>query len=261
MSIRLRMIRRAVLLVLPLALTGVAHAQAPAPKRPAVAKVTVPGAPAQEPVSTTIYKHVDDRGHVTYSNRPMKGAEVVDLEPISVISSGPRALPGTPPVQQASNFQLQQNSAPPVSTPLAAASGPSGAPMAASATLPTPLATAAPAPTQVALVLPNPTTVMPNVDASTQKSRDDSRRRILQDEMSAEQKLLTDAVLALTATESDRSVIEQMRQAAAKLTPAAYAEARRNYEAREEKLKSLQESVNTHEKNVLALKKELTALR
>ena len=52
-----------------------------------------------------------------------------------------------------------------------------------------------------------------------------------------------------------------MRLAATKQTPSAYAEARRNYEQREEKLRTLQESVNTHEKNVVALKKELAALR
>ena len=30
---------------------------------------------------TTIYKHVDENGRVTYTNRPMKGAIVLDLEP------------------------------------------------------------------------------------------------------------------------------------------------------------------------------------
>ncbi|MBL0142285.1 MAG: DUF4124 domain-containing protein [Betaproteobacteria bacterium] len=34
---------------------------------------------------TTIYKHVDESGRVTYSNRPMKGATVLDLEPLSTI--------------------------------------------------------------------------------------------------------------------------------------------------------------------------------
>jgi len=34
---------------------------------------------------TTIYKHVDENGRVTYTNRPMKGAIVLELEPLSTI--------------------------------------------------------------------------------------------------------------------------------------------------------------------------------
>lgn len=235
------------------------HAQS-TKRPPAVAKVTVPGATQEPTSSTTIYKHVDDRGHVTYSNRPMKGAEVVELEPITVIPSGP--LPTS--INQASNFRIQ-----PQQATLAANAAPQqGAnagtvalAAAVSAASGMPSGSSAAANPQVALVQPIPTTVLPNVEAATQRVRDDGRRKILEDEMKAEQKLLADAVLALSATESDRTVIEQMRMAANKLTPAAYAEARRNYEAREEKLRILQESVNTHEKNVTALKKELAALR
>ena len=47
---------------------------------------------------STIYKHVDESGRVTYSNRPMKGATVVDLEPLTTIPAGPAAsLQSTPP--------------------------------------------------------------------------------------------------------------------------------------------------------------------
>jgi hypothetical protein len=38
---------------------------------------------------STIYKHVDESGRVTYTNRPMKGAVQMDLEPLTTI-------PGTP---------------------------------------------------------------------------------------------------------------------------------------------------------------------
>ncbi len=41
---------------------------------------------------TTIYKHVDDSGRVTYSNKPMKGATVVDLEPLTTIPSTPAGV-------------------------------------------------------------------------------------------------------------------------------------------------------------------------
>ena len=38
---------------------------------------------------TVIYKHVDDRGKVTYANSPIKGGVKVDLEPITIISASP----------------------------------------------------------------------------------------------------------------------------------------------------------------------------
>jgi uncharacterized protein DUF4124 len=53
---------------------------------------------------STIYKHVDESGRVTYSNKPMKGASVVEMDPITtiaaaapqiVITNAPRAIPAT----------------------------------------------------------------------------------------------------------------------------------------------------------------------
>ena len=38
---------------------------------------------------STIYKHVDDSGRVTYSNKPMKGAAVMELEPLTTIPGSP----------------------------------------------------------------------------------------------------------------------------------------------------------------------------
>jgi hypothetical protein len=38
---------------------------------------------------STIYKHVDESGRVTYSNKPMKGATVMELEPITIIPAPP----------------------------------------------------------------------------------------------------------------------------------------------------------------------------
>ena len=38
---------------------------------------------------STIYKHVDDSGRVTYSNKPMKGATVMELDPIMTIPATP----------------------------------------------------------------------------------------------------------------------------------------------------------------------------
>lgn len=44
---------------------------------------------------TTIYKLVDGDGRVTYSNRPMKGATVMELEPLTTISAPLAIVPRT----------------------------------------------------------------------------------------------------------------------------------------------------------------------
>lgn len=57
---------------------------------------------------STIYKHVDESGRVTYSNKPMKGAMVMELDPINTVSSAPaektamRAVPAKLTVTQPS---------------------------------------------------------------------------------------------------------------------------------------------------------------
>src|SRR5258707_295568 len=42
---------------------------------------------------TTIYKHVDENGRVTYTNKPMKGATVLELDPITTIPATPALEP------------------------------------------------------------------------------------------------------------------------------------------------------------------------
>jgi hypothetical protein len=78
----------------------------------------------------------------------------------------------------------------------------------------------------------------PKVDSSTQKSRDITRRRILADELATEEKLLTEA----------RANQKQ-------------GEAFRNDEKFDGKLHALQEEVTLHEKNVSALKTELSNIK
>jgi hypothetical protein len=41
---------------------------------------------------STIYKHVDESGRVTYSNKPMKGATVMELDPITTMPVAPAAV-------------------------------------------------------------------------------------------------------------------------------------------------------------------------
>jgi hypothetical protein len=79
----------------------------------------------------------------------------------------------------------------------------------------------------------------PKVDAGTQKSRDEARRRILVDELSSEEKALEKAKTDLAEQESVRSGNEK------------------NYQRVLDRLQPYKDDVERHEKNVAALKKEL----
>ena len=84
----------------------------------------------------------------------------------------------------------------------------------------------------------------PRVDAETQKGRDDVRRKVLSEELAAEQKLLAESRLAY-----------------ADGAPALLPEERTDTEKYRARLARLRQSVALHEKNVDALKKELSAIK
>ncbi len=83
----------------------------------------------------------------------------------------------------------------------------------------------------------------PKVDPATQKDRDLGRRRILEDELSSEEKALTQAKADLTQQESIRNGDE------------------RNYQRVIDRLQKYKDEVERHEKNVEALKRELSSVR
>jgi hypothetical protein len=83
----------------------------------------------------------------------------------------------------------------------------------------------------------------PRVDRETQRLRDDSRRKILEDELATEQKSLVDAKTKLTEEESVRHGDEK------------------NYQRVLDRLKPYQEAVERHERNVTALRREIANLR
>jgi len=97
-------------------------------------------------------------------------------------------------------------------------------------------------PQQRAAATPTPPN-FPKVDKDTQKSRDDGRRRILEDELSTEEKGLTDAKSKLSEQESIRNGDEK------------------NYQRVLDRLRPYQDAVDRHERNVSALKRELSSLR
>lgn len=80
----------------------------------------------------------------------------------------------------------------------------------------------------------------PKIDPATQKNRDGARRRILEEELSGEEKALAQAKTELTQQESIRTGDEK------------------NYQRVLDRLQKYKDEVERHEKNVEALKKELS---
>ena len=81
---------------------------------------------------------------------------------------------------------------------------------------------------------------LPRVDAATQKGRDELRRKVLQDELAAEEKLLGES-----------------RTAFANGAPAASADEQNNPQRYADRIAKLRQAVQLHERNVEALRREL----
>lgn len=90
----------------------------------------------------------------------------------------------------------------------------------------------------------------PKVDGETQKGRDDTRYMILQNELSAEEKLLEEARQNLQASEENPEVFKGKD-----------GKTYRNIEKYEEKIKPLADQVDLHQRNIEALKTELSKLK
>ena len=90
---------------------------------------------------------------------------------------------------------------------------------------------------------PAPQGSLPNVDPSTQRRRDDSRRKILEDELAVEERAAAEARKALSEGEATRMGGE------------------RNYQRYLDRVQSLKDRVAQHERNIGALKQELSNLR
>jgi hypothetical protein len=84
----------------------------------------------------------------------------------------------------------------------------------------------------------------PRVDPDTQKGRDDVRRKVLADELAAEEKLLAET-----------------RALYADGAPAPLPEERADAEKYRVRIARLRQTVSVHEKNIEALRKELAAIK
>ena len=186
---------------------------------------------------TTIYKHVDESGRITYSNKPMKGAVVMELDPITILPSPPAAV-------------VQQKSAPAI--------------VPATEKPDEPKAQARPA---VAVVTPvpsaKPVLASMSVEPQLQKRRDSERRRILEEELKNEEETLTVVRNSLLQEQQNPQLIAAVRvaQQTSDPTPAQLAEFRANIDKASGRIRGLQATAAEHEKNIEALKKELGALK
>jgi hypothetical protein len=97
--------------------------------------------------------------------------------------------------------------------------------------------------TSVPAVKPPSPPDLPKVSKSDQKARDDDRRRILEDELTAEQQNLAQARKELAEQENVRSGNE------------------RNYQAVLDRLEPYKSKVALHERNIEAIQNELGRLR
>jgi len=192
---------------------------------------------------STIYKHVDESGRVTYSNKPMKGAVVMDLEPLTTIPATPAGVLGQKPTQA--------SVAPSSIAPAVEKSD-------------EPRAEARPAVATLTTVpSAKPILASVSVEPQVQKRRDNDRRRILEDELKSEEDSLTIVRNSLVQEQQNPQLVAAVRvaQQTPDPTPTQLVEFRANIDKASGRIRGLQATVAEHEKNIEALKKELGALK
>ena len=180
---------------------------------------------------TTIYKHTDESGRVTYSNKPIKGAVVMELEPITLVPG--IAAPAAAPVATKAVATLER-----VDTPKADAKASFANSTASSA-------------------------MVASVEPQMQRKRDNDRRRILEEELQREEESLTNVRTSVAQEQQNPMLVAAVRaaQQATDPTPSQMMEMRNSIDKASGRIRGLQATVAEHEKNIEALKKELGALK
>ena len=214
---------------------------------------------ATAPAPTTIYKHVDESGRITYTNRPMKGAVAMDLDPISTVPGLPAAA-----VTRAAVLSTPTGSPLPVEKPAAPEAArlevvqKSSAPQIKVEPLPESRSAAA---VSSAPAAAKPT--LASIEPPLQRKRDEERRRILEGELKQEVEGLERARASVLKEQQNPQLVAAVRaaQTVADPTPAQMAEFRSNLDKASGRIRGLQATVAEHEKNIEALNKELGALK
>jgi len=171
---------------------------------------------------STIYKHVDESGRVTYTNKPMKGATVLELDPITTIPGTPAPAAAPTAVKAVAKVEvLDRADKPPVQPTLAA--------------------------------------IEPQVQ---RKRDNDRRRILEEELTREEATLtqVRESILQEQQNPQLVAAVRAMQQAN-EPSPTQMAEMRGNIEKASGRIRGLQATVAEHEKNIEALKKELGALK
>jgi hypothetical protein len=202
----------------------------------------------------TIYKHVDENGHTTYTNRPMKGAVAMDLEPITLV-------PGLPAEKVARVLPANAPASAPSATPVNAVTLPIEPPKVGRPIVPAKLEVVSPEPKAVALPLPRQ--ALASVEPSMQRRRDEDRRKILEEELRGEEQSLTAVRASVVEERANPTLVAAVRamQQADNPTPSQMVELRGNVDKASGRIRGLQATAAEHEKNIEAIKKELGALK
>jgi len=192
-------------------------------------------ASASAAAQTTIYKHVDEGGRITYSNKPMKGATVMELDPIMTMPATPTPVSVKHPAAPVVADKSDEPQAKPEARPA------------------------------VAIVTPVPSNkpVLASVSVDVQKRRDNDRRRILEDELKSEEEQLGVVRNSISQEQQNPQLIAAVRVAQQTADPSAaqLAEFRANIDRASGRIRGLQATAAEHEKNIEALRKELGALK
>ena len=155
---------------------------------------------------STIYKHVDESGRITYTNRPMKGAVAMELEPLTAIPGTPAGMLTARPVPVADKATNGDR----------AANGDKAEAPAKNESL---AASARPAVAVVTPVSQRPS--LAAVEPTVQRKRDSDRRRILEEELVQEEQSLTGARTSLQAEQQNPQLVAAVRMAQQATDPTA----------------------------------------
>ena len=179
---------------------------------------------------TMIYKHTDESGRVTYSNKPMKGAVVMELEPLTLIPgvAVPVSAQATKAVATLDRVDMPKQETKTAFVPASSA-----------------------------------TPTLASIEPLVQRKRDNDRRRILEEELQREEHSLGDVRNSVMEEQQNPMLVATVRaaQQAADPSPSQLVEMRNSIDKASGRIRGLQATVSEHEKNIEALKKELGALK
>lgn len=207
---------------------------------------------SQAEAPQSVYKITDDKGRVTYSNAPSKGAVAVELAPITVMPAHriPARAPATAATSPANDAPLT------AALPAISSSAPTPAPV----NLPSPAVGILPTPSYESVAI-KPRIIAANASPAmmVKQRREEVRRRILEGEIEAEQQLQQDARSALAAEQARSAAMRALRGSLPnEARPSETTlEARALIERHFARVRDLQDQVAMHAQNLLEMQAQL----